>query len=263
MSKINDATVVNLEATHRAFPYQMQAFSELKDKDYCAIFHEQGLGKTKIAIDLILYWLTNRGIDTVLVVTKKQLVENWRNEFAFHTHIVPKILTTDRKSNFYVLNGLSRVVLTNFETVSAERERIALYLKCRDVAIVIDESTKLKNPESKLTKDFTALSALFKIRVIMTGTPVANRPYDIWSQIAAPFACLIITLFAIPAGIASGRQSVFKGILGALGLYFAFYGFTIGMMVVAKNGWFPAIPAALLPDALFLFFGIRAFLKQR
>jgi len=87
--------------------------------------------------------------------------------------------------------------------------------------------------------------------------------YDIWAQIASPLACLIITLFAIPAGIASGRQSVFKGILGALGLYFAFYGVTILMMVLAKNGWCPAIPAALLPDVLFLVLGIRAFLRQR
>lgn len=183
MSKIIVSSAMNMEATHQAFPYQMQAFMELKDKDYCAIFHEQGLGKTKIAIDLILYWLTHRGIDTVMVVTKKQLVENWRGEFSFHTHISPKILTTDRKNNFYVLNGTSRVILTNFETLSAERERVALYLKTRDVAIVIDESTKIKNPESKLTRDFFALSKLFKIRAIMTGTPVANRPYDIWSQI--------------------------------------------------------------------------------
>ena len=27
------------------------------------------------------------------------------------------------------------------------------------------------------------LSDFFKIRTIMTGTPVANRPYDIWAQI--------------------------------------------------------------------------------
>lgn len=87
--------------------------------------------------------------------------------------------------------------------------------------------------------------------------------YDIWAQILSPFACLIITLFAIPAGIASGRQSVFKGILGALGLYFAFYGCTILMMVLAKNGWVPPIPAAFFPAVLFLFLGIRAFLKQR
>ena len=87
--------------------------------------------------------------------------------------------------------------------------------------------------------------------------------YDTWAQIMAPFACIIITLFAIPAGIASGRQSVFKGILKALGMYFSFYGLTIAMMVLAKNGWFPVIPAAILPAALFLVLGIRSFMRQR
>ena len=51
------------------------------------------------------------------------------------------------------------------------------------VAVIIDESTKIKNPESKLTQDFFDISPLFKIKVIMTGTPVANRPYDIWAQV--------------------------------------------------------------------------------
>ena len=58
-----------------------------------------------------------------------------------------------------------------------------MFLKTRSVAIIIDESAKIKNPDSKLTKDFFELSPLFKIRLILTGTPVANRPYDIWSQI--------------------------------------------------------------------------------
>ena len=40
-----------------AFPYQKEAFESIKDLDYAAIFHEQGLGKTKIAIDILLYWL--------------------------------------------------------------------------------------------------------------------------------------------------------------------------------------------------------------
>ena len=87
--------------------------------------------------------------------------------------------------------------------------------------------------------------------------------YDVWAQIMSPWACIIITLFAIPAGIASGRQSVFKGILGALGMYFAFYGVTIGMMVVAKNGWCPPVLAAVFPCALFFGLGIRSFIRQR
>ncbi len=87
--------------------------------------------------------------------------------------------------------------------------------------------------------------------------------YDAVAQIMSPFACVLITFLAIPAGIASGRQSVFKGILGALGLFFAFYGVVIGGMVVAKQGWMPPIPAAILPYILFLAFGVYTFHKQR
>lgn len=87
--------------------------------------------------------------------------------------------------------------------------------------------------------------------------------YDTWAQIMAPWACVIITLFAIPAGIASGRQSVFRGIVGALGMFFAFYGVTIICMIFAKNCWMPPIPAAVFPLGLFFVLGVRSFIKQR
>ena len=183
MKKLVQKTHYDYSAKHEAFPYQHEAFLEIKDKDYAAIFHEQGLGKTKIAIDLLLYWLEKREIDTVLIVTKKTLVKNWVEEFGEHTNIRPKILDSNKHGNFYVFNSRAEVVITNFETVSSEVERMELFLKTRNVSIIIDESTKIKNPESKLTQDFFHLSPLFKIRVIMTGTPVANRPYDLWAQI--------------------------------------------------------------------------------
>ncbi|NLA83430.1 MAG: DEAD/DEAH box helicase family protein [Clostridiales bacterium] len=86
-----------------AFPYQKEAFESIKDLDYAAIFHEQGLGKTKIAIDILLYWLEKSSIDTVLIVTKKQLVQNWKNEFIYHTYIKPAILTDDKKITIWCL----------------------------------------------------------------------------------------------------------------------------------------------------------------
>jgi lipopolysaccharide export LptBFGC system permease protein LptF len=46
-------------------------------------------------------------------------------------------------------------------------------------------------------------------------------------------------------------------------MFFAFYGFTIACMIVAKNGWCNAIFAAVIPDLTFLALGIRAFFKQR
>ena len=97
----------------------------------------------------------------------------------------------------------------------------------------------------------------------LTASTKADYRYDAWAQIVSPLACIVITLFAIPAGIATGRQSVFRGIIGALGMYFSFYGVTIGLMVVAKNGWFAPVPCAVLPVVIFLILGIRAFYRQR
>ena len=71
MSNIKAFTIEKLNAKLEAFPYQAEAFNALKDMDYCAILHEQGLGKTKIAIDLALYWLKNRDIDSVIIITSR------------------------------------------------------------------------------------------------------------------------------------------------------------------------------------------------
>ena len=87
--------------------------------------------------------------------------------------------------------------------------------------------------------------------------------YAAWAQIMSPFACIIMVLFAIPAGVSSGRQSVFKGILCALGMFFAFYGLVIGGMVAANLGYLHPILCATLPYAIFLVLGIRAFRLQR
>lgn len=183
MRKIKLNNEPKYEAKLNSFIYQEQAVEFAKDLDYAAIFHEQGLGKTKIALDISLYWLSEKEIDTVLIVTKKGLVKNWQEETKFHSYLHPKVLDNNRNSNFYVFNSASRLIVTNFETISLEKKRFKLFLKSRNVGIIIDESAKLKNPDSQLTKDFFELSPLFLKKIIMTGTPVANRPYDIWSQI--------------------------------------------------------------------------------
>ena len=87
--------------------------------------------------------------------------------------------------------------------------------------------------------------------------------YDVWAQAVAPLACLVITLFAIPMGIATGRQSVFRGVVGALAMFFAFYGLTILCMVLAARGLLAPFPAAILPDLVFLALGVRLFWKNR
>ncbi len=100
-----------------------------------------------------------------------------------HTYIRPQLLTQSRRKNYYVFNSPVRVILTHYEVLKSEKERFKLFLKTRDVGVVLDESAKIKNPTSEITQCFLELAPQFKKRLIMTGTPVANRPQDLWSQI--------------------------------------------------------------------------------
>lgn len=183
MQRIHLKREPRLDKQFQAFAYQEEAVNAIRCLDYAAIFHEQGLGKTKIALDLILFWLENRVVDTALLVVKKGLVANWIKEIKLHTHLTPRLITQDRRANFYAFNSPSRLVMTHYEAVKAEQERLRLFLKARNVGVILDESAKIKNPKSDITKAFFDLAPLMKKRVIMTGTPVANRPYDIWAQI--------------------------------------------------------------------------------
>ena len=168
---------------HAAYPYQLDAIRAVKDLPYAAIFHEQGLGKTKIAIDLALSWLQSDTVDTVFVVTKKSLVQNWRREVAGHCYITPHILSGNRRQNSTSLNSPVLLYVANYEAISANAEVIKLFLQTCRVGCILDESHKIKNPDAALTRTFLEFASLFVRRVIMTGTPAANRPYDIWSQI--------------------------------------------------------------------------------
>ena len=172
-----------LSPKHAAYAYQLDAIRAVKDLPYAAIFHEQGLGKTKIAIDLALLWIKSDAVDTVFIVTKKSLVENWRNEVGSHCHIAPHILSGNRAQNSASLNSPVLLYVTNYETIAANSPIIRLFLQTCRVGCVLDESQKIKNPAAELTRTFHDLASFFERRIIMTGTPAANRPYDIWAQI--------------------------------------------------------------------------------
>ena len=176
-------TSPNLGAKTTPFPHQLDAFRAIKDLPYAAIFHEQGLGKTKIAVDLLLYWLVRDVVDSALIVVKKGLLGTWRSEVSRHSHLTPRLLGQDRNANFYAFNSPAPLYLIHYEALLSERKRIQLFLRTRRVGAILDEAHKIKNPEARISQALHALSDGFVRRVIMTGTPVANRPYDLWSQI--------------------------------------------------------------------------------
>ena len=87
--------------------------------------------------------------------------------------------------------------------------------------------------------------------------------FEAFAQALAPLACIVMTLFSIPAGIASSRQSVFKGIVGAVGMFFAFYALAMLVRVLPEIADFPVWYAAALPYAVFLALGWWLFRRHR
>ena len=75
--------------------------------------------------------------------------------------------------------------------------------------------------------------------------------YATYNHYAAPFSIILVTLFAIPAGIASGRQSVFRGILLSLGLFLSYYAITALAMLLTNQGWIKPALAVMLPSIIF------------
>jgi SNF2 family DNA or RNA helicase len=122
-------------------------------------------------------------VDSVLVITKKSLIQNWSEEIEKHSFLRPRLLSQDRNANFFAFNSPAGLYLTHYEVLVSEQKRLGLFLKTRRVAAILDEAHKIKNPESGIAKALHRLSLGFCRRVIMTGTPIANRPFDLWSEI--------------------------------------------------------------------------------
>ena len=180
---LRSTEIAPFTARQQALPFQAEAVLATRELPYAALFHEQGLGKTKMALDLALHWLTSGAVDSVMVVTKKALIPNWERETKYHTNLRPVVISQDRRSNFYAFNRPGRLYLAHYEVMHSERGRLQLFAKARHLGMILDESQRIKNPNSKAATALHSLAPLLARRVIMSGTPVANRPYDIWSQV--------------------------------------------------------------------------------
>ena len=56
------------------------------------------------------------------------------------------------------------------------------FLNCHNTLIAIDESTTIKNPSAKRTKNILTLAKHSKYRRILTGSPVTKSPLDLYTQ---------------------------------------------------------------------------------
>ena len=163
--------------------YQKEGAERIQELEYAGILHEQGLGKTKIGLGVALHWLRTGAVANVLVVTKKNIIETWREEVGKHTWLEAYVIGRNPTQTSSGLTGRGKVFIINYEQARNLEDTIRTWQKARRVGAILDESQAIKNPEAKTSGALMRLREGFVRRLIMTGTISANRPYDLWNQI--------------------------------------------------------------------------------
>ncbi len=133
---------------------------------------EMGLGKT---LQILAYLRTAKAPS--LVVCPASLLFNWRREAE---HFAPelKVLSidgSDRAARFKLIPQHD-LVLTSYPLL---RRDIDSYRDFHFGAVILDEATHIKNPETQNAQAATALRG--EQRFVLTGTPVENSVRDLWS----------------------------------------------------------------------------------
>lgn len=164
-------------------PYQKTGFAWLQGLagfGFCGILaDDMGLGKTVQVLTFLLdVKEQSGGSHTSLVVVPKTLIWNWESEAKRFAPDL-KLLVYAGGSRDKLLSNLcdADLVITSYGLVRQDEARLTRILW--DL-VVLDEAQAIKNPKSQISKSVKALKSAN--RLSLTGTPIENRPLDLWSQ---------------------------------------------------------------------------------
>ena len=187
---------MNYKFKTKPYAHQITALEKSWNKKVFAYFMEMGTGKTKVAIDNMAMLYDNGKINGALIIAPKGVYKNWYSqEIPDHlaTHIKPKTVLWQALINQKQQKLLDtlfepgldfHILVMNVEAFSTKKgvDFAARFLNSHNTFMVIDESTTIKNPGAKRTKNIVALGKYAKYRRIMTGSPVTKSPLDLYKQ---------------------------------------------------------------------------------
>ncbi len=145
---------------------------------------DMGLGKTVQTLAMLQHQkeiCEAKGIaHTSLLVMPTSLLYNWEMEAQKFTPSL-KVFTytgTNREKNVAQFQQYD-LVLTSYGIVRLDIDILKDYYF---QYVILDESQAIKNPDSNIAQAVKVLNS--KYRLILTGTPVENSTFDLWSQMS-------------------------------------------------------------------------------
>ena len=187
---------MNYKFKTKPYKHQMTALEKSWNRETYAYFMEMGTGKTKVLIDNLAMLYDKGKVNGALIIAPKGVVGTWyNNELPTHlpNHIenvtvlwqanITKKQQEKLETLFETGEGL-HILIMNVEAFSTDKGRkfAEKFYLVMNTMMAIDESTTIKNPMAKRTKNILSLAFSTKYRRIMTGSPVTKNPLDLFSQ---------------------------------------------------------------------------------
>jgi len=187
---------MNYKFKTKPYKHQLLALEKSWNKETYAYFMEMGTGKTKVLIDNLAMLYDKGKVNGALIIAPKGVVKTWYEQ-ELPTHLPNHIenvsvlwqpnITKKYKENLDSLFDLGEdlhILIMNVEALSTDKgvKFVSKFLNSHKTLMAIDESTTIKTPSAKRTKNIISLGKHAKYRRIMTGSPITKNPLDLFSQ---------------------------------------------------------------------------------
>ncbi|MFC2054341.1 DEAD/DEAH box helicase, partial [Chloroflexota bacterium] len=139
---------------------------------------DMGLGKTMQSLcALRLAYEHSKSKQHSLVISPKSVLLHWASEI---DRIFPSqrvyIYHESKRNNKIFNSNMPYIIITTYTTLTYDIDDFSKY---PFFYLILDEATRIKNPDTQRTKAVKALNATY--RLALSGTPIENRPTELWS----------------------------------------------------------------------------------
>lgn len=182
-------------------PYQEEGVERMMQLKKVINGDQPGLGKTLQSI-IATIGLEMKGELSfpVLVICPSALKINWKREYEIWTYKKAMVLTDNVKTTYHRFweMGQTDIFIVNYESlkkyfVKSMPDKKNLKLSSQIImdervemfkSVIIDESHRLKDPNSIQAKITLQITKNKENIFMLTGTPVLNKPIDLFAQLA-------------------------------------------------------------------------------
>jgi len=154
-----------------------------------ANFSVPGAGKTTVVLSVYEKLRLQGKVNTLFVVGPSACFGPWKDEFETvlgresDYNILAGGNKSQRKSEYYKMEGISELYLTTFHTLLNDQDEVISFLTNQNVRafLVIDEAHYIKQVNGNWANAVLNIAKHSKYRCVLTGTPIPKSYSDLYN----------------------------------------------------------------------------------